>query len=61
MDLYTIGYEGLDVRRFISHLAHYGINVVVDVRKLPASRKKGFSKTALGQILSDNGIEYRNF
>ena len=45
MDLFTIGYEGLDQRQFIAHLVHNKISVVADVRHLPLSRKKGFSKS----------------
>ena len=61
MVLYTIGYEGLDSRRFIKNLVHNGIDMVVDVRKLPLSRKKGFSKTALKEMLNGDNIEYQNF
>ncbi|BBO89776.1 DUF488 family protein [Desulfosarcina ovata] len=61
MTLYTIGYEGLDERQFIAHLTRHGVNVVADVRKLPLSRKKGFSKTALKEMLKQDNIEYLNF
>jgi uncharacterized protein (DUF488 family) len=60
MLLFTIGYEGLDQRQFLAHLAHYGVDVVADVRKLPISRKKGFSKTALTETLQEKSIEYVN-
>lgn len=43
---------------FIDLLLEAGVNLVVDVRELPLSRKKGFSKTALSASLSANGIEY---
>ena len=46
MILFTIGYEKFDQRQFIAHLSNHGVEVVADIRKLPASRKKGFSKTA---------------
>jgi uncharacterized protein (DUF488 family) len=61
MILYTIGYEGLDQRQFMAHLAHHGVDVVADIRKLPVSRKKGFSKTALKEMLNRGNIEYLNF
>ena len=61
MALYTIGYEGLDRRRFLTHLAHHKVDVVADVRKLPVSRKKGFSKSALKEMLDHENIEYLNF
>jgi uncharacterized protein (DUF488 family) len=61
MNLYTIGYEGLDKRQFIAHLTNHGVDVVADVRKLPLSRKKGFSKSALEEMLNQGNIEYLNF
>lgn len=61
MKLYTMGYEGLDGRQFLANLVHYGVNVVADIRKIPLSRKKGFSKTALKEMLSHRNIEYLNF
>lgn len=60
MLLFTIGYEGLDQRQFLAHLAHHGVNVVADVRKVPISRKKGFSKSALTETLQGKSIEYIN-
>ena len=41
--LYTIGYEGLSLPRFITILQNYHIHTLVDVRELPLSRKPGFS------------------
>lgn len=60
MFLFTIGYEGLDQRQFISYLLNHGVDVVADVRKLPLSRKKGFSKSALTETLHEKSIEYLN-
>lgn len=61
MQLFTIGYEGIDQSQFILWLSNYKINVVADVRDLPLSRKKGFSKTALSDLLEVNNIEYINY
>ena len=61
MTLFTIGYEGLDENQFAAYLAYHGIDVVADVRKLPLSRKKGFSKTALHEMLANKNIKYLNF
>ncbi len=47
--VYTIGYEGTDIDRFVSTLKAVGVEVVADVRAIALSRKKGFSKTALKQ------------
>jgi uncharacterized protein (DUF488 family) len=56
--LLTIGYEGLDVPRFIKFLTCHHVRVLVDVRELPFSRKKGFSKTPLSEAVEDAGIQY---
>lgn len=58
MTVFTIGYEGLDIDSFLSLLAEHGIDTVVDVRELPLSRKPGFSKKALTNILNTSGREY---
>lgn len=56
--IFSVGYEGKSVAAFLDTLRKNGINVVVDVRELPLSRKKGFSKTQLQKLLSEVGIEY---
>ena len=61
MKLYTIGYEGLSRDAFFTLLQNHEISVVADVRHLPLSRKKGFSKSSLGQSLKDKNIGYINF
>jgi uncharacterized protein (DUF488 family) len=57
-NLFTLGYEGLDVDSFIGVLLDAGVKAVVDVRELPLSRKRGFSKTALSAALAENGVAY---
>lgn len=57
-NLYTFGYEGFDIDSFILRLQMVGVQTIVDVRELPLSRKKGFSKTALGECLKQAGIGY---
>lgn len=54
----TIGYEGLDISTFIDVLCDHGVEVLIDVRELPLSRKRGFSKTALQRALQEAGIRY---
>jgi uncharacterized protein (DUF488 family) len=56
--LYTIGYEGLDISGFLIELEARDIRRIIDVRELPLSRKRGFSKSALSAALSDKGIGY---
>ena len=58
MTVFTIGYEGLDIDAFMSLLAEHGIDTIVDVRELPLSRKPGFSKKALANVLNLSGREY---
>jgi uncharacterized protein (DUF488 family) len=54
----TIGYEGAALEDFVATLRLADIAVVVDIRELPLSRRKGFSKTALGTTLEEEGIAY---
>lgn len=56
--LCTAGYEGMDSETWIALLKSRGVDLVVDVRELPQSRKRGFSKRGLEAALSDAGIEY---
>jgi uncharacterized protein (DUF488 family) len=56
--IFTIGYEGLDVATFIQRLHQAQVNLLVDVRELPLSRKKGFSKTVFREHLALAGISY---
>ena len=58
MTIYTIGYEGLDIARFLSLLQAHDIEAVVDIRELPLSRKPGFSKKTLSDTLSLSGLDY---
>jgi len=54
----TIGYEGASIEAFVYTLGVAGVDVVVDVRDVAASRRPGFSKSALRQHLAMAGIEY---
>jgi uncharacterized protein (DUF488 family) len=56
--IFTFGYEGLQLDEFIRQLQNSKIERVVDVRAVPLSRKKGFSKSALSSALLDAGITY---
>lgn len=59
--VYTIGYEGTDIDRFVATLKAVGVSVLADVRAIALSRKKGFSKTALRSRLEAEGIAYTHF
>lgn len=56
--LFTVGYEGRSLDELIDDLVGAGVERLVDVRELPLSRRRGFSKTALGEALRAAGIEY---
>jgi uncharacterized protein (DUF488 family) len=59
--LYTIGYEGRDIEEFVGRLKEFGVTRLIDVREIPLSRKKGFSKSALKQRLEEENIEYAHY
>ena len=54
--LFTVGYEGRALDEMIAELVRAGVERLVDVRELPLSRRRGFSKTALGESLRGAGI-----
>jgi uncharacterized protein (DUF488 family) len=56
--LYTVGYEGTDIDRFIATLKAAGVDLLADVRALPLSRKRGFSKNALRSRVEQEGMGY---
>jgi uncharacterized protein (DUF488 family) len=56
--LHTIGYEGSSIEDFLTTLTHVGIDLLIDVRDVPISRKKGFSKNGLAQQLRAQGVDY---
>ncbi|MBG0784538.1 MAG: DUF488 domain-containing protein [Anaerolineaceae bacterium] len=56
--LYSIGYEGMTIDRFLNILISNHIEVLFDVRGNPLSRKFGFSKTKLKECTQAVGINY---
>lgn len=58
--LFTFGYEGLSIDAFIRRIKETHVELIVDVRELPLSRKKGFSKTAFREALAAAGIGYEH-
>lgn len=58
MTIFTIGYEGIDIQAFLSLLIKHDVRTVVDIRELPLSRKPGFSKRGLSDILAASGLGY---
>ncbi len=56
--LLTTGYAGHDPESFLAKLREHDIQVVVDVRQNPVSRKKGFSRSKLAAFLAAHDVEY---
>lgn len=56
--LYTIGYEGRSLEIFLDLLLARRITRVIDIRALPLSRRRGFSKTPLRSALEHAGVDY---
>ena len=54
----TIGYERAPQGEVIARLQDAGIELLIDVRAVAASRRAGFSKTLLGGSLNAAGIDY---
>jgi uncharacterized protein (DUF488 family) len=54
----TVGYEKCEIDAYVRRLTTANIEVLVDVRERPLSRKKGFSKRALSQAVEAAGIRY---
>src|SRR3954465_4887042 len=59
--LFTIGYEGADVDRFLATLKDAAVATVADVRAVALSRKKGFSKNHRRENLAEAAIGCRHF
>jgi uncharacterized protein (DUF488 family) len=58
--LATIGYEKATLPDVIARLKAAGVEVLIDVRAVAASRRAGFSKTLLSNSLAEAGIDYRH-
>lgn len=56
--LFTIGYEGKSIDKYLRQLAFNNITTLVDVRRNPFSHKHGFSKRDLQRYLKSLGIRY---
>lgn len=56
--IFTIGYEGVSLEKYLNKLVKNNIKLLVDVRKNPLSMKYGFSKTLLKRFCESLGIKY---
>ena len=58
MEFFTIGYEGASLEDFLASLKNAGIDTLIDIREVPISRKRGFSKSALKSALGGEAVNY---
>jgi uncharacterized protein (DUF488 family) len=57
--IYTVGHSTHPLNYFLSLLQEYGINCLVDVRSVAASRyNPQYNKEPLSNFLKNNGIVY---
>lgn len=56
--LFTIGYEGFSLEKYLDRLIRLNIHTLVDVRKNAFSMKYGFSKAILEKACQGVGIQY---
>ena len=60
--LYSIGHSTQTQEEFLALLVPYGINCVVDVRSLPASKySPQFNQETLKYFLKSHGVQYLHF
>ncbi|MEM7819366.1 MAG: DUF488 domain-containing protein [Candidatus Aenigmatarchaeota archaeon] len=60
--IYTIGHSTRSIDEFIEILKHFNINIVIDVRKIPESKKfPHFNKDFLKDRLKENNIQYIHY
>jgi uncharacterized protein (DUF488 family) len=57
-EILTIGYEGCAISDVLTSLKDAGVELLLDVRAVPQSRKPGFSKRQLAAGLDEVGIRY---
>lgn len=60
LPIVSVGYEGRTPAELVALLHAHDVEKVIDVRELPLSRRKGFSKTPLANTLKAAGISYQH-
>ncbi|ABO07889.1 DUF488 domain-containing protein [Pyrobaculum calidifontis] len=58
MVVYTVGYSAFTPEGLLAELKRRGVEVVVDVRRFPRSKMRGFSQGELEELLKGAGVEY---
>lgn len=56
--VFTIGYEGKTLERYLNQLIEHQVKVLCDVRRNPVSMKFGFSKNPLRRAVNAIGVAY---
>ena len=56
--LWTVGYEKALLADVVATLQSVGVELLIDVRAVAASRRAGFSKTLLATTLAAAGVSY---
>ncbi|MCL4456697.1 MAG: DUF488 domain-containing protein [Nitrospirae bacterium] len=56
--VFTIGYEERTIDEFLGRLKKHKIKTLIDVREIPFSRKRDFSKSKINEHLQSAGIKY---
>ena len=56
--VFTIGYEERTIDEFLGRLKKHNIHTLIDVREVPFSRKRDFSKRKISEHLQSSGIKY---
>lgn len=60
--VYTIGHSTRNIEDFVDVLKHYNIELIIDVRRFPSSKKfPHFNKENLEQELTKNKIQYLHY
>lgn len=60
--IWTIGHSTHSFEEFLELLKAHGIQILVDIRRYPGSRRyPHFNKEALETLLPENGISYHHF
>jgi uncharacterized protein (DUF488 family) len=58
-EVLTVGHSNRQLPEFLNLLSAYDVNLVIDVRKMPGSRKHPqFDQDTLAQALNESGIGY---
>lgn len=61
INIYTAGYQGLQIDGFLDLLLESGIKRIIDIRNNPISRSFGFHKNTLARLSSFVDIDYYHY